>query len=145
MALDVGDVRIGVALSDSLLITAQGYKTIDRTNIRRDTTEILEIMKDHDVNTIVIGLPLSLSGEDSAQTEKVRQFKTKLENKLKSSGVKGYQFVYSDERFSTVIAESVLIDANVSRMDRKRVIDKMAASVILQSYLDKLKANKDKE
>ena len=135
MALDVGDVRIGVALSDPLYITAQGLKTINRVSMRVDTNEIMDIIKEYEVETIVIGLPVALSGADTIQTQKVREFRTKLENKTRSWGFK-VNFEFFDERFTTVMAEDVLIDASVSRKDRKRVVDKMAATIILQSWLD---------
>lgn len=135
MALDVGDVRIGVALSDPLFITAQGLKTINRISLRVDTNDIMNLIKEYEVGTIVIGLPLSLSGQDTIQTQKVRDFRTKLENKTRSWGFK-VNFEYFDERFTTVIAEDVLIDASVRRKDRKLVVDKMAATIILQSWLD---------
>ena len=135
MALDVGDVRIGVALSDPLFITAQGLKTINRVSLRVDTNDIMNLIKEYEVGTIVIGLPLSLSGQDTIQTQKVRDFRTKLENKTRSWGFK-VNFEYFDERFTTVIAEDVLIDASVRRKDRKLVVDKMAATIILQSWLD---------
>ena len=135
MALDVGDVRIGVALSDPLYITAQGLKTIHRVSMRVDTNEIMEIIREYEVETIVIGLPVALNGEDTIQTQKVREFRTKLENKTRSWGFK-VKFDFFDERFTTVIAEDVLIEASVSRKNRKLVVDKMAATIILQSWLD---------
>lgn len=135
MALDVGDVRIGVAISDPLFITAQGLKTIHRVSMRVDTNDIMDIIKEYEITTIVIGLPLSLSGQDTIQTEKIREFRKKLENKTRSWGFK-VEFEYFDERFTTVMAEDVLIDASVRRKDRKLVVDKMAATIILQSWLD---------
>ena len=135
MGLDVGDARIGVALSDPLYITAQGLKTIHRVSLRVDTNDIMDIIREYEVDTIVVGLPLSLSGEDTIQTQKVREFRTKLENKARSFGFK-VKFDFFDERFTTVIAEDVLIDASVSRKNRKLVVDKMAATIILQSWLD---------
>jgi len=139
MGLDVGDKTIGIALSDPLLITAQGLKTLQRTNIRKDTGELISIMDENQVNRIVIGMPKNLNGTNSIQTDKVYQFKEKLENKLRSTGKKDIELVFWDERFSTVIAENVLIQADLSRQKRKQVIDKMAAMIILQSYLDSLK------
>ena len=135
MALDVGDARIGVAVSDPLFITAQGLKTIHRVSQRVDTNDIMDIIKEYEITTIVIGLPLSLSGQDTIQTEKVRAFRTKLENKTRSWGFK-VTFEFFDERFTTVMAEDVLIDASVRRKNRKLVVDKMAATIILQSWLD---------
>ena len=144
MALDVGDVRIGVALSDPLYITAQGLKTIHRVSMRVDTNEIMEIIRKYEVETIVIGLPVALNGEDTIQTQKVREFRTKLENKTRSWGFK-VKFDFFDERFTTVIAEDVLIEASVSRKNRKLVVDKMAATIILQSWLDAKAKEKDEE
>ncbi|MFA7659952.1 MAG: Holliday junction resolvase RuvX [Anaerovoracaceae bacterium] len=136
MALDVGDKTIGVALSDELLITAQGHSTIERVGIRKDTGKILDLVREHDCSVIVIGLPLKLDGGDSPQTEKVREFTATLENKLRSNSLQDVEIKYQDERFTTTIAERVLIEADVSRKKRKIVIDKQAAIIILQSYLD---------
>lgn len=138
IGLDVGDKTIGVAVSDPLLITAQGIMTIQRVGIRKDTTKIMELIKEHDCDTVVVGLPKKLDNTDSVQTEKVYEFKTMLENKLRSSGMSQIKVVYQDERLTTVMAEKVLIDADVSRGKRKKVIDKQAAVLILQSYLDAL-------
>ena len=136
MALDVGDKTIGVAVSVALLITAQGITTIERVGIKKDTTKVMEMIKEHMCDTVVIGLPKKLDGTDSIQTEKVYEFKERLENKLRSSGMADIKLVYQDERLTTVMAEKVLIDADVSRKKRKQVIDKQAAVIILQSYLD---------
>ena len=138
MALDVGDKTIGVAVSDALLITAQGITTIERVGIKKDTTKVMEMIKEHMCDTVVIGLPKKLDGTDSIQTEKVYEFKERLENKLRSSGMADIKLVYQDERLTTVMAEKVLIDADLSRKKRKQVIDKQAAVLIMQSYLDSL-------
>ena len=136
MALDVGDKTIGVAVSDSLLITAQGVTTIERVGIKKDTTKVLDLIKEYDCGTLVIGLPKKLDGTDSIQTEKVYEFKEKMENKLRSSGMGDILIEYQDERLTTVMAEKVLIEADLSRKRRKEVIDKQAAVLILQGYLD---------
>ncbi|MDD2216136.1 MAG: Holliday junction resolvase RuvX, partial [Eubacteriales bacterium] len=107
--------------------------------IRKDTTAVLNLVKEYGCTTIVVGLPLNLDGTDSQQTGKVREFTTLLGNKLRSSGLQEVEIVFQDERFSTLIAEKVLIEADVSRKKRKNVIDKQAATVILQSYLDQRK------
>ena len=135
MALDVGDKTIGVAVSDSLLITAQGVTTIERVGIKKDTTKVMDLIKEYDCGTLVIGLPKKLDGTDSIQTEKVYEFKEKMENKLRSSGMGEVTIEYQDERLTTVMAEKVLIEADLSRKRRKEVIDKQAAVLILQSYL----------
>ncbi len=136
LALDVGDKTIGVAVSDALGITAQGVTTIERVGIRKDSVKVMDYAKEFDCDTIVIGLPKRLDGTDSPQTEKVYEFKTMLENKMKSSGMGHIDIVYYDERLTTVMAEKVLIEADVSRRKRKQVIDKQAAVLILQGYLD---------
>lgn len=144
ISLDVGDKTIGVALSDGLLLTAQGLMTIERVGIRKDADKVIELIKEHDCTTVVIGLPKNLNGTDSVQTEKVYTFKAMLENKLRSTGMSHVELVYEDERFTTVIAENVLIQADVSRKKRKEVIDKQAAVIILQSYLDRYQNQKKK-
>ena len=136
MALDVGDKTIGVAVSDALLLTAQGITTIDRIGIRKDTAKVLELIKEHNCGTLIIGLPLNLDGTDSVQTENVKDFKLMMDNKLMSSGMKDVKTKFQDERFTTVMAEKVLIEADMSRKKRKKVIDKQAAVLILHSYLD---------
>ena len=136
LALDVGDKTIGVAVSDALGITAQGITTVERVGIKKDTGKILELLKEYDCDTVILGLPLKLDGTDSPQTEKVYEFREKLENKLRSSGMGNILVDYYDERLTTVMAEKVLIDADLSRSRRKKVIDKQAAVLILQSYLD---------
>ena len=136
IALDVGDKTVGIALSDEVGITAQGLMTLERVGIRKDTGKILDLVKEYQCDTIVIGLPKKLDGTDSIQTEKVYEFRTMLENKMRSTGMKNIEVVWQDERLTTVMAEKVLIEADVSRKKRKQVIDKQAAVLIMQSYLD---------
>ena len=136
IGLDVGDKTIGIAVSDLLDITAQGVTTIERVGIRKDTTKVLGLVREYECDTIVVGLPLGLDGTDSIQTEKVREFRTMLENKLRSSGLAHVKLVWQDERFTTKLAENVLIAGNVRREDRKKYVDKQAAVIIMQSYLD---------
>ena len=136
IGLDVGDKTVGIALSDPMGITAQGIMTLERVGIRKDTGKILDMVKEYECDTIVIGLPLSMNGEDSEQTKKVREFRTMLENKMRSTAMKGVTCVWQDERLTTMQAERVRIEADVSRQKRKQVIDKQAAVLILQSYLD---------
>ena len=138
IALDVGDKTIGVAVSDALLLTAQGVTTIERVGIRKDCGKVMDYIKEYDCDTVVIGLPKRLDGTDSPQTEKVYEFKKMLENKMRSSGMSQIAIVFQDERLTTVQAEKVLIEADLSRKRRKEVIDKQAAVLILQGYLDQL-------
>ena len=135
IGLDIGDKTIGVAVSDPLFISAQGVTTVERIGIKKDTSKLIEMIKEYEVDTVVSGLPLMLDGSDSPQTEKVREFVTRLENKARSSGLK-LSFVFQDERFTTKIAENVLIEANMRREKRKTIIDRQAAVIILQSYMD---------
>ena len=135
MGLDIGDKTIGVAVSDPLFISAQGVTTVERIGIKKDTSRLIEMIKEYEVDTVVSGLPLMLDGSDSPQTEKVREFVTRLENKARSSGLK-LSFVFQDERFTTKIAENVLIEAKKKKKKRKTIIDRQAAVIILQSYMD---------
>lgn len=135
LGLDIGDKTIGVAVSDPLFLTAQGVTTIERVGIRKDTTKVVEYAKEYEASKIICGLPLMLSGEDSPQTQKVREFVEMLTNKCRSMGLK-LEIEFQDERFTTKIAEDVLIETGVRRENRKQYVDKMAAQIILQSYLD---------
>ena len=143
IALDVGDKTIGVALSDDLLITGQGLLTIERVGIRKDAGKVMDLIREYNCDTVVIGLPKNLNGSDSIQTEKVREFKTMLENKMRSEGMSHIGILFQDERFTTLIAEKVLIEADLSRKKRKDVIDKQAAVLILQGYLDRLRNDRN--
>ena len=138
IGLDVGDKTIGVAVSDPLGITAQGITTIERVGIRKDSGKVIDYIKKYECDTLVMGLPLSMSGEDSEQTIRVREFRTMLEHKMKSTGITGVKVVWQDERLTTVQAERIMIQADVRRNKRKEVIDKQAAVIILQSFLDTL-------
>ena len=138
LALDVGDKTIGVAVSDALNITAQGVTTIERVGIRKDSGKVMDYIREFGCDTVVIGLPKKLDGTDSPQTEKVYEFKRMLENKMRSSGMADVKIEFYDERLTTVMAEKVLIEADVSRGKRKKVIDKQAAVIILQGYLASL-------
>ncbi len=138
LGLDVGDKTVGVAVSDPLGIIASGVTTIERVGIRKDTGKVIDYIKEYDCDTVVIGLPLNLDDSDSIQTEKVRAFRKMLENKLKSSGpLSKVKVEWQDERYSTSEAEEVLIEANMSREERKKIIDRQAAIVILQRYLNR--------
>jgi putative Holliday junction resolvase len=139
LGLDVGSKTVGVAVSDPLGVIATGVTTIERVGIRKDTGKVIDYIKEYGCETVVIGLPLSLDGSDSVQTQKVRDFRVMLENKLRSSGpLSKVRIEWQDERYSTVEAEEVLIEADMSREDRKKIIDRQAAIVILQRYLDRM-------
>ncbi|WP_311526018.1 Holliday junction resolvase RuvX [uncultured Parvimonas sp.] len=126
MALDVGDRTIGVAISDPLFIMASGHSTIFRENLEKD----LEILKDIIVKESIIKIVVGLQGE------KVLSFVEDLKIFLKDNNFE-IEIVMQDERLTTVSAERILIEGNMSRKNRKKVIDKVAATYILQSYLDR--------
>ncbi|KXZ39942.1 putative holliday junction resolvase [Alkalithermobacter thermoalcaliphilus JW-YL-7 = DSM 7308] len=130
MALDVGDATIGVAVSDLMKITAQGVKTIKRQGINKDLEEIEKIIKEKDVEKIIIGFPKNMNGTVGPQGEKVIKFCEKLKKKVNIS------IELWDERLTTVAAQRSLLEADISRQKRKKVIDMIAATFILQSYLD---------
>ncbi len=138
LGLDIGDRTIGVAVSDVNNIIASGVTTIERIGIRRDTTAVVDLIREYGVTRVVCGLPRRLDGTDSPQTEKVRTFVQKLANKLRSSGAElaAVEIVFEDEALTTVEAADVMIRANVSPKDRKKIIDRQAAIVILQSYIE---------
>lgn len=138
LCLDVGTKTVGVAVSDPLGVIATGVTTIHRVGIRKDTGKVIDYIREYGCETVVIGLPLSLDDSDSVQTEKVREFRRMLENKLRSSGpLSKVRIEWQDERYSTAEAEEVLIAADMSREERKKIIDRQAAIVILQRYLDR--------
>lgn len=131
MALDVGDVRIGIAVSDLMGIIANPLETYSRKgNIETDAKYIVDLAVEKDVELLVSGLPLGLDGKENVQTQKTREFVSAI-CELTDIPVK-----YLDERFTTLSAERVLIQGNVRRENRKKVIDKVAATIILQNYLD---------
>ena len=136
LGLDVGDKTIGVAVSDPLLISANGVTTIER--IGKDAGKVIDYIKEYECQKVVIGLPLKLDGTESPQTLKVIEFANMLANKLRSIAMQNVEIDFADERYTTVMAEKVLIEADLSRKRRKEVIDKQAAVLILQSYLNSL-------
>ena len=138
IGLDVGDKTIGVAVSDPLMISAQGVTTIERIGARKDCDKIIEYVRQYEAKTVVCGLPLMLDGTDSPQTEKVREFAKLLGNKMGSSGLK-VKIEFCDERFTTKMAEAVMMETGMKRKERKEFVDKQAAVIILQSYMDKLR------
>ncbi|MCH5153465.1 MAG: Holliday junction resolvase RuvX [Clostridiales bacterium] len=132
MALDVGDVRIGIAVSDLMGIIANPLETYTRKgNLDIDAKYIADLAKSKEVSLFISGLPLGLKGQENEQTAKTREFVDKLKE------VCDIPVEYLDERFTTLSAERVLIEGNVRRENRKKVIDKVAATIILQNYLDR--------
>ena len=132
IALDVGDVRIGVAVSDLLGITANPRETYVRKkgDLNADIAYFCEYAKREEADAFVLGLPKNMDGTEGDRAVVTRQFGDMLQE------ASGLPVLYQDERLTTVSAERMLIDADVRREKRKKVIDKVAAPIILQSYLD---------
>jgi putative Holliday junction resolvase len=130
MGLDVGEKTIGIALSDELGLTAQPYETLRRKGEDQDLRAIRILLEERGVSVVVVGLPKNMDGSIGRQARRVTAFAAKIEAAL------DIHVVYWDERLSTVAAERVLIEADMSRARRKKHVDKLAAAVILQGYLD---------
>lgn len=132
LGLDVGDKTVGVAVSDLLQYTAQGITTIRRESNKKDFKAMEDLIDEYEVKKIVVGLPKNMNGSLGPQSEKTMKFAEKLKNKF------DVEIIYIDERLTTKSAERVLIQGDMRREKRKKVIDKVAAVFILQSYLDGL-------
>lgn len=128
-ALDVGDARIGVAVSDELGITATGIGVVRRKGGRHDLDALAGLLEEYRPFRLVVGLPITLQGVEGPQARKVRAFAERAATHL------GVSVEYVDESFTTVEAERVLVEADVSRRRRRQVVDKVAATIILQAYL----------
>ena len=131
LALDIGDVRIGVARSDLMGIIATPLETINRKKVK-SVKRVAELCKENNTTSIVVGIPKSLDGEEKRQAEKVREYIEKLKKEIEN-----LEIIEIDERFSTVIADNILKDLNKNgAIEKRKVVDKVAASIILQTYLD---------
>ncbi len=129
VGLDIGDVRIGVAVSDRTRLIANPVEVITRVGWGPDTKKILEICKRYDTKLVVSGLPLNMDGSEGFQAKKVKDLCAQLEKN-------GLTVYYQDERLTTVTAEEALLEDHMRRENRKKNVDKVAAAVILQTYLD---------
>jgi putative holliday junction resolvase len=130
MGLDVGTRTVGIAVSDALGLTAQGVTTLRRQNLKTDLAALAALAQEHEVERLVIGLPLNMDGSEGPRAEASRAFGKMAEEKL------GLPVEYWDERLTTVAAQRVLLEADLSRQKRKEVVDQVAASLILQGWLD---------
>jgi len=135
ICLDIGEKRIGIAVSDPLGITAQGAGVLTRKNIEDDINGIKGYVDEYKADSMVVGMPFNLDGTKAKSAQKVTEFVEALSSFLK------IPIATYDERLSTKESEKFLISSDVSRKKRKRVIDIIAAQLILQSYLDGLKKN----
>ena len=135
IGLDYGSKTVGVALSDELMLTAQPLTTIHRdrpTKLRQTLAQIEQIIEQYDVDRIVVGWPKKLDNEEGERCEKTIEFGDMLENRT------GLEIIYQDERLTPAQADGVLEQGGIRKDKRKQYIDKMAASLILQNYLDTL-------
>ncbi len=130
MGLDVGTTKIGVAVSDEMGWTAQGLTTIRRTDVETDLKTIKQYANTYNVTKVVIGLPINMDGSVGKRARYVLEFADMLGKRL------SIPIATWDERLSTIAVTKVLLEADVSRKKRKRVVDKLAATYILQGYLD---------
>lgn len=131
LALDLGSKRIGLALSDPLGITAQPLGTLERVGPRRDLRAVAELVREHGVSTVVVGLPKLLSGEEGSAAAEAREVAEQLRRRLA-----GVRVELWDERLTTVEAERTLVAGNVRRRRRRERVDRLAAALILQGYLE---------
>ena len=132
MGLDLGSKMIGIALSDLGLTIATPKLTLRRGKFKADAQELRSLIEEQDVGGLVIGLPLNMDGSEGPRCQSVRQFAANLQAEFPIA------IAFWDERLSTVSAERILLEADMSRKRRSEVIDKMAASIILQGALDRL-------
>jgi putative Holliday junction resolvase len=132
LGLDLGAKRIGLAVSDPLGITAQGLEVWVRRDRQADLDHLLKVARDYDVEHLVVGLPRHLDGRLGAAAPEIMEFAGALGEAL------GVEVIFWDERLTTVAAERLLVQADVSRRRRRQVVDQLAAVLILQSYLDHL-------
>lgn len=130
MALDVGDARIGIAYTDALELSVNPLESYVRKNTENDYIHIAKLIKDYRIERVVVGLPLNMDGTEGDRVEKTKVFADTLKNYT------DVQMVWQDERLTTVTAERLLIEQGMRREKRKTVIDKVAAMVILSSYLE---------
>ncbi len=135
MGLDYGTKTVGVAISDALGVTAQGIETITRkeeNKLRRTCARIEELIREYEVEKIVLGFPKHMNNDIGERAEKTLEFKEMLERRT------GLEVMIWDERLTTVSAERILKESGVRREDRKKYVDKIAAVLILQGYLDSI-------
>ena len=130
ICLDVGERRIGVAVSDALDLTAQGVETIWAKDYERDAARVLELCTRYGTDRVLCGLPRNMDGSEGFQAARVREFAARLE-------ASGLNIRFEDERLTTKLATNLLIQGDVRREKRRDVVDKLAATYILQSFLDK--------
>ncbi len=130
MAIDVGSMTLGIAISDPLGLTAQPITTLRRIGPRKDLDAVMKLVREHEVVSFVVGLPLRLPGDEGQAAQSARQFAETLATRS------ALPVATWDERFTTVQAERALLEGDVSRARRRQVINQIAAALMLQSFLD---------
>lgn len=130
LAIDLGDSRTGIAISESGII-ASGYETYKRVDMQKDLAHIADLVRQFKIDVVVFGLPLNMDGTKGDRVQKTYDFAEALSPLIDA------KIDYEDERLTTVVAEEMLIDSGMRRDKRKKVIDKIAATIILQAYLDR--------
>ena len=130
LGIDYGSKRLGLSLSDPTKTIASSYKTIRRKDLKADILQIVEAIKEKEIETVVVGMPIGLSGNRGKSASEAEEFISEIR---KNVNVPVEEW---DERFTTTISEQVLIESDMSRRKRKRVIDGMAAGIMLENYLD---------
>ena len=138
LGIDMGEKRIGLALSDPLGYTAQGLKTLQIKNPEEICDKLMHVIKEKKVELLLFGLPRNMNGTLGPQAKKVQEYAQRLKSLSK------LPVDFEDERLSTVSAEQVLLMADQSRAKRKKAIDRLSAVIILQSYLDRKSTEKNK-
>lgn len=133
LGLDVGDAKIGVALSDLLGLTAQPVGIIRRDKQKGELKELENIIRENGIKEVVVGIPQASDGNLSEQGKKIKKFAEELKEKLQ------VEIIYKEEYLSTQAAQEILIEAGMNRMKRKQHVDKIAACLILQGHLDRRK------
>ena len=132
LGLDLGDRTIGVAVSDPLGFTAQGITTIRRKSLQYDIEELKKICKEYNIEKVLLGYPKNMNGTEGPRCEIVREFAEVIKEQL------DLPIQFWDERLSTVAAHRAMLEADLSREKRKKIVDKIAAVYILQGYLDSI-------
>ena len=139
LGLDFGSKTVGVAVSDELGLTATGLEIVRRTSpnkLRKTLARIEKIIEEYNIEKIILGYPVMLDGSEGERVEKTKEFASMLERRT------GKEIIFQDERLTTVAAHRAMLEADLSRGKRKKIVDKVAATYILQGYLDKLRLSK---
>ena len=130
IGIDFGTKTIGLAVSDELGLTAQGMTTLQRRGLKQDISQLKALSETLQADSFVVGMPWNMNGTEGARAKETRHFGAMLQAKTRLN------VIYQDERLTTVAAERILLEANLTRKKRRKIIDQVAASIILQAWLD---------